>query len=162
MKPWLKRSLVGLFGATVLSGGLAACSHGMGMGSHHGGAPMTEADAAQMRTRMVDRVSKQLDLDAAQKQRLGVLADKLREQREALMGGGNDPRAEVQALVAGASFDRARAQSLVQTKTAALNAKSPEVIAAAADFYDGLRPEQQQKVREFMARGGGRGWGHRG
>jgi protein CpxP len=28
------------------------------------------------------------------------------------------------------------------------------VIAAAADFFDNLRPEQQQKVREFMDRRG--------
>jgi protein CpxP len=34
------------------------------------------------------------------------------------------------------------------------------VIAAAADFFDNLRPEQQQKVRDFMERG--RRWGHRG
>jgi protein CpxP len=37
------------------------------------------------------------------------------------------------------------------------------VIAAAAEFYDGLRPEQQQQVRDFMARRGGfwrgRHWG---
>jgi hypothetical protein len=33
------------------------------------------------------------------------------------------------------------------------------VIAAMADFYDSLKPEQQAKVREFMARRGGRhGW----
>ena len=36
-----------------------------------------------------------------------------------------------------------------------------EVIAAAADFYDHLRPAQQQQVREFMERGGRR-WGRHG
>jgi protein CpxP len=34
------------------------------------------------------------------------------------------------------------------------------VIAAAADFFDNLKPEQQQKVRDFMERG--RRWGYRG
>jgi Spy/CpxP family protein refolding chaperone len=101
---------------------------------------------------MIDRVSRELTLDDAQKQRLGVLADKLREQRLALVGSTTDPRAEFQALVTGTTFDRARAQALVESKTNAVRTKSPEVIAAMADFYDSLRPEQQQKVREFMAK----------
>jgi Spy/CpxP family protein refolding chaperone len=67
----------------------------------------------------------------------------------------------VQALVAGEKFDRARAQALVSEKTAAVNAKSPEVIAALGDFYDSLNPTQQAKVREFMQHRNGRWW-HRG
>ena len=155
MRPWLKRTFIGLFGATVLVGGLAACSHG-----HHGpfSGRMSEEDATKMRTRMVERVGKELDLDAAQKQNLNTLADKLREQRLALMSGANDPRAEIQSLVAGPTFDRERAQGIVNAKTDALRGKSPEVIAAAASFYDSLKPEQQQKVRDFMAR---RGFGWR-
>ena len=101
---------------------------------------------------MIDRVSSKLELNEDQKQRLGVLADKLKEQRTALVGKTTDPRAEVQALVAGDKFDKARAQTIVAEKTAALSAKSPEVIAAAADFYDSLNTTQQQKVREFMQR----------
>ena len=154
MRPWIKRTFVGLFSATVLLGGLTACGHG-----HHGGWQMSDADAQKMRERMIDRVSRELTLDDAQKQRLGVLADKLREQRQALVGTTTDPRAELQALVTGTTFDRARAQALVETKTNAVRTKSPEVIAAMADFYDSLKPEQQQKVRDFMAkrRGGWRG-----
>lgn len=151
MRPWIKRTFVGLFSATVLLGGLTACGHG-----HHGGWQMSDADAQKMRERMIDRVSRELTLDDAQKQRLGVLADKLREQRLALVGSTTEPRAELQALVTGTTFDRARAQALVEAKTNAVRAKSPEVIAAMADFYDSLKPEQQQKVREFMAKR--RGW----
>lgn len=156
MRPWLKRTFLGIFGASILVGGLAACSHG-----HHGrfGANMTEEDAAKFRTRMVDRVGKELNLDADQKQRLTALADKMREQRAALMGSGADPRAEIQALVAGPKFDRERAQAIVAAKTDSLRGKSPEVIAAAGEFYDSLKPDQQQKVRDFMAR---RGFGWRG
>ena len=155
MRPWLKRTFLGIFGASILVGGLAACSHG-----HHGrsSANMTEEDAAKFRTRMVDRVGKELNLDADQKQRLTALADKMREQRAALMGSGTDPRAEIQALVAGPKFDRERAQAIVAAKTDSLRGKSPEVIAAAGEFYDSLKPEQQQKVRDFMAR---RGFGWR-
>jgi Spy/CpxP family protein refolding chaperone len=117
----------------------------------------TREDATEMKTRVVDRVGKQLDLDAAQKAKLGVLADKLREQRNALVGTTTNPRAELQALMAGPTFDRNKATALIQDKVGAVNAKSPEVVAAMADFYDSLKPEQQSKVREFMAK---RGRGH--
>ena len=158
MKRWIKRTLIGVFGATILVGGLSACGHGH---HHHGGGwQASDADAAKMRERVLERAGRELKLDDAQKLRLATLADKLKEQRSALMGTGLDPRAEAQALVAGAKFDRERAQAFVESKTTALRGKSPEVIAAAADFYDSLNPTQQQQVRDFMSRG--RGWGRRG
>ena len=156
MKPWLKRILVGMFGATVLFGGLAACSH-RHHGYGHGWQAMSEEDAAKMKTRIVDKVGSRLELDDAQKAKLGVLADKLREQRNALVAGG-DPRSEFASVIAGATFDRAKAKTLVDAKTGAISTKSPEVIGAMADFYDSLNPEQQTKVREFMARRGHHGW----
>ena len=97
MKPWLKRILVGMFGATVLFGGLAACSH-RHHGYGHGWQAMSEEDAAKMKTRIVDKVGSRLELDDAQKAKLGVLADKLREQRNALVAGG-DPRSEFASVL---------------------------------------------------------------
>ena len=82
---------------------------------------------------------------------MNVLADKLQEQRTALIGKTTDPRAEMQVLVAGDRFDCA--QSLLAEKTTAITTKSPEVIAAIADFYDSLAPVQQTKVREAMQKG---------
>jgi protein CpxP len=152
MRPWLKRTLFGVFGASILIGGLSACGH------HHGGYgwQMSESDSAKTRERMLERVGRELTLDDAQKQRLATLADKLKEQRAALVGNTPDPRAEFQALVAGPKFERERAQGLVTAKTDALRSKSPEVITAAADFFDSLKPEQQQKVRDFLNKR--RGW----
>ena len=159
MKRWIKRTLIGAFGATILVGGLAACGHG-----HHGGWQASEADAAKMRERILDRAGRELKLDAAQKLRLPTLADKLRDRRTALMtttaGAQGDPRAEAQALVAGVKFDRERAQAFVESKTAAMRGKGPEMIAAAADFHDSLNPAQQPQVRDFMTRRSG--WGGRG
>ncbi len=156
MKLWIKRSLIGLFGATIVLGGLSACGHRYG---GHGMA-MTEEDSARFKARMVERVGKELELTEPQKQRLGTLGDRLREQRMALVGKTTDPRAELQALVAGPQFDRARAQAIVEEKSAALRGKSPEVIAAAGEFFDSLTPVQQQKVRDFMQRR--HGWFNRG
>ncbi len=156
MKPWIKRTLFGLFGASILVGGLAACSHR----PHGFGANMSAEESAEFRGKMVERVSGKLDLNAEQKQRLTVLADKLHEQRTALRGPASDPRAEIKALVSGDKFDKTRAQALVAEKTTAIQNKSPEVIAALADFYDSLNPAQQQKVRDFMEHRGR--WFHRG
>jgi Spy/CpxP family protein refolding chaperone len=156
MKPWIKRTLFGIFGATILVGGLTAGGH-----RHQGfGANMSAEQYTQIRSKMVERATSKLDLNADQQKLLTVLADKLNEQRTALMGQAKDPRAEVKSLVASGKFDRVHAQTLVTEKTTALQTKSPEVIAALADFYDSLNPAQQQKVRDFME---GRGrWFHRG
>ena len=156
MKPWIRRALLGLFGATIVMGGVTACGHRY----EHRGWNSSPEESAKFRGRMVDRVAGKLDLNEDQKKRLGVLADKLHEQRVAFVGTTTDPRAQVQALVSGEKFDRARAQALISEKTAAVNAKSPEVVAAMADFYDNLTPAQQTKVREFMQHR--RGWWHRG
>lgn len=147
MKPWIRRTLLGLFGASVALGALTACGHRY---EHHGWNASPE-EHARWRGKMLDRVASKLELNEEQKQKLAVAADKLHAQRTALRGAG-DPRAEVQKLVSGEKFDRARAQTLVAEKTAAVSAKSPEVIAALADFYDSLNPQQQAKVREFMER----------
>ena len=157
MKTWIKRTLIGLFGATALFGGLAAWAY-----NHHGHGwrAMSEADAAQMKTRMVDRIGSKLDLDAAQKAKLGVLADALRLQRNALVGTTSNPRADMQSLIAGSTFDRDKAKALINAKVGAVNTQSPAVVAAMADFYDSLKPEQQARVRDFLAsrgRGGYRG-----
>ncbi len=154
MKPWLKRTLVGVFGASVLMGGLSACS---GRHGWHGASHGTDAERAQHQAKMIDYAGKKLELNDAQKQRLATLAAKLQEQRTALMGATKDPRAELQALVAGDKLDKTRAQALIEEKTGALRSKSPEVLAAAADFYDNLNPAQQQQIRDLMNRR--RGWG---
>lgn len=143
MKPWFKRSLFGIAGAALLAGSLAGCA-----GHRHGWG----GDSAEFRAKMVERVGSKLELDASQKEKLNLLTEKLQAQREALRGGG-DPRAEFRSLFAGAKLDQERARKLVDAKMAAVQSMSPEVIAAAADFFDNLNPTQQQKVREFMERG---------
>ena len=151
MKPWIKKALMGIFGASIAVGGLTACSSGY----HHRG-PMSTEKIAEVRSKVVERVSSKLDLSAVQKQKLNVLADKMEAQRAAFLGKAADPRAEMQAIVAGDKFDRARAQALLEEKTRAVQANSPEVITALANFYDSLNAGQQQKVRELMQRR--KGW----
>lgn len=156
MKPWLKRTLIGMFGASVLFGGLAACAN---RGWHgHGWHARNAEDAARLQARAADWVARELSLDEAQKAKLTLLIERLQAQREALVGRA-DPRTPFEAMVAGTTFDRAAAKALVDAKTAAVVRGSPELIAALADFYDSLRPEQQARVRELIAqRGRHHGW----
>ena len=156
MKPWIKRTLFSLFGASIVVGSLTGCAN-----RHHGyGASMNAEQSAQAREKMLNRVASKLDLNAEQKQRLATQGDKLHAQRLALMGQASNPRAEIKALVAGDKFDAVRAQALINEKTTAVQATSPEIIAALADFYNSLNPAQQQKVRDFMESRGR--WFHRG
>ncbi|RFO96189.1 hypothetical protein DIC66_14410 [Rhodoferax lacus] len=153
----LRRTLLGLFGATLVIGSLSACGH---RGDHAWGANITAEQFAEKRDKMVDRVAGKLDLNADQKKLLGTVGDKLFEQRKALMGQTTDPRAELKSLIAGPKFDAAKAQTLINDKTAAVQTKSPEVVAAFGAFFDSLNPAQQQKVRDFTE--GRHGWFHRG
>ena len=155
MKTWIKRTLFGLFGATLLVGGLTACGQ-----RHHGwgGAQVSAEDASKWRERLLERAGKELQLDDAQKLKLGSVFDKMREQRNALVGSTANPRAELRGLVSGERFDKARAQALIDEKTNAVRTGSPGTIDALADFYDSLKPEQQAKLREFMDKRGRGGW----
>jgi Spy/CpxP family protein refolding chaperone len=133
----------------VLAGGLAACSHG---GPHGSFASMSPEDVAKVRGKLADRVTRELQLDETQKQNLNVLFDRFEAQRKLLAAGDVNPRATMQALVAGEHFDRQKANALLVEKTEFARVAGPELIAAAADFYDSLRPDQQAKVRELMNR----------
>ena len=154
MKHWIKRTLFGFAGLAMVAGSVAGCA-----GQRHG----WSGDSAEFRAKIVERVGSKLELDAAQKQKLTVLAEKLQAQREAMRGAGGagDPRSQFKALFAGNKLDQAGATRLIDEKTTAVRNGSPEIIAAAADFFDTLNAAQQQKVRDFMDRGGRR-WSHRG
>ena len=156
MKPWLKRTVVGLFGASALLGGVAACSNTQ-YGHHGWHTSGGGEDIAKFKARAVEKLADRLALDAAQKTKLAALIDRVQEQHLALRGA-TVPRHDLQSLVKDGTFDRWHAQDLVNGKLNAVREKSPQVIAALADFYDGLKPEQQQKVREFLQRGTRR-WG---
>ena len=160
MKPWIKCALFGFAGAAVVAGGMAGCA-----AQRHG----WSGDPAEFRARMVERVGSKLDLDTAQKQKLVVLADKLQAQRAAMRdagaaGGAGSARTQFQSVLAGSKLDQATAGRLIDEKTSAVRSGSPEIITAAADFFDNLNAAQQQKVRDFIDRGPGRGpgWGRRG
>ena len=150
MKTWTKRAIAAVLGTGLLVGGLSACSH---RGERHA---MTGEESVMMRGKIVERVAKRMDLNVEQKQKLAKLGEQLEAQRQALAGNQLDPRGALRALVAGPRFDLAAAESLAVQKLDALRSGHPAVLAAFGDFYDSLRPEQQQQLRERLE--GGRRW----
>jgi periplasmic protein CpxP/Spy len=155
MKPWIKKSLIGLASATVLLGGLTACGD-----RGHGGEGWSAQKVSEVRGKVVSKISGKLDLNEAQKQKLGVLADQIIASRSAIRGESGesaDPRVDVKAMIAGEKFDRSAAQKMFEKKTQALQGSAPQTINALADFYDSLNAEQQKLVREKLE-GRGRGW----
>ncbi len=154
MKPWIKRTLIGVFGACLLVGGLTAC----GGRGHHG--DWSAERVSEVRGKVVEKISSKLALNDTQKQKLGALADEIIASRTAFRGKDPDLRAEFKAMMAGDKFDRVRAQALLDQKTQVVQGNGPKMIAALADFYDSLSPEQQKQVREKMEQH--RGWWGRG
>lgn len=146
MTSWIKRIGIALVGATLVLGTLAACGH---RGDAHSG-PWSEERIADMRGKAIDRISRKLELNADQQQKLGAVADAFLNARQAVKGEGPQPRDAVQAMVSGRTFDREAAQAFVQQKTQAVQATSPQLITAMADFYDSLTVAQQTEVRELM------------
>lgn len=155
MKVWIQRTLAGVLGASVLLGGLSAFAAANGEPGRPGWGQHSPEERAAHQAKMLERIASRLQLDAAQKAKLDTLAATMKAQREAMGGAAGGPRAELQSLISGNSFDRNRAQVLLQQKTQALQTSGPQLINAMGDFYDSLRPEQQQQVRDFLNRRGG-------
>ena len=153
MKPWIKRTLIGLTSVTVLLGGLTACGH---RGEHARG--WSDERITEVRGKAIDKISGKLDLNADQKAKLGVLADQMIASRKAFRGD-TDPRTDIQALIAGNQFDRSKAQQLLDQKLQAAQGNGPQMLSAFGDFYDSLNPEQQKQVREKLERRGHGWWG---
>ena len=154
MKPWIKRTLIGLTATTVVLGGLTACGS---RGDHARG--WSDERITEVRGKAIDKIGSKLDLNAEQKQKLGVLADEMIASRKAFRGEGADPRTELTALVAGDKFDRTKAQALLDQKLQVMQGNAPKMLSAFGDFYDSLNPEQQKQVRERMEKRGHGWWG---
>ena len=149
MRPWIRRTLIGVFGASPPLQRLRR---------RHlpatGWSPLSEADAMRLKERMVDKVAKKLDLDETQKaeQSSPPTADRVQEQRKALAGPNGEARAEGIGAVAGPRFRPRQGAGPARAEDAGRGRQRPQLVAALGDFWDSLKPEQQAKLREFMDR----------
>lgn len=101
---------------------------------------------------MLRRVRRKLDLDDAQQQRLGRVADRLHALRAGLLAAREQHRDRLLALLSGERFDRDEATRLLKVPAAVAAETTPELVAAFGDFYDGLNAGQRTRLRELMQR----------
>ena len=153
MKPWIKRSLFGITAITVILGGLAAC------GSHREHSKgWSDERITEVRGKAMDKIGSKLELNADQKQKLGVLADEMIVSSKALRGEGADPRTDLKSLMAGDKFDRSKAQALMDQKMQVMQGNGPKILKAFGDFYDSLNATQQKQVRDRLEKRGHAWW----
>jgi len=115
--------------------------------SRHGDWGMTPEEKADFVT---ERVSKKLELDAAQRQNFSELASLLTGIVAEARAGKREQFEELSAMIEQPSFDQARALELVRQKTEMINQKAPQVIASLAVFLDSLNATQKLQLKEFI------------
>jgi len=128
--------IIASISAIALVGGLAACGH------HH--SPEERANY------MMEKVTSKLELTSPQVDQLEQLKNELMNARQTMLAERNTAHQEINDLLSQPSLDQNRALELVEERTATINQKAPQVIAAFANFYDSLNPEQQTMLGDKM------------
>ena len=106
--------------------------------------------------RMMEKIGSKLDLDDNQNAALETFAAEMIETRQLMKGNSSDLREEMTGLIAADTFDQGKALTMINERAAALQANAPELVAAAALFFDGLNAEQKEKIQAFSENAGRR------
>ena len=101
---------------------------------------------------MLRRVSRKLDLDDLQQQRLTQVQGRMYDLRAGLQAARAEHRDALLALLSGERFDRSEAMRLLKVPAAVAAETAPELVAAFGDFYDGLNTGQRARLRELITR----------
>lgn len=103
--------------------------------------------------KMLERVGSKLDLDDNQNAALSNFATELMETRELMRGPESDVRTQISELLTADTFDQGKALTMINERAQALQNKAPELVAAAAVFFDGLTAEQKSSIQDFAEKG---------
>lgn len=114
----------------------------------------------RMGDRMVSKITSKLDLNEQQVASLEALQLELKETHE-LMRGDTDAET-LKGLIGAETFDQGAALEMITARTTAMQTQGPELVAATAQFLDGLTAEQKLEVNELMERFGKHRRGHHG
>jgi periplasmic protein CpxP/Spy len=101
---------------------------------------------------MLRRVSRKLDLNESQQQRLTSVQGRMQDLRAGMQAAREEHREALLALLSGERFDRTEAMRLLKVPAAVAAETAPELVAAFGDFYDGLNAGQRTRLRELMTR----------
>lgn len=140
---------------TLIIGGVTAIAVVLGASAF---ADRDQNHSGKHGAKMIERISSKLELTDEQTAALTAFGAELQETR-ALMRGGEDGnlRTELTALISADTFDQGAALTMITDRAAALQANAPELVAAAALFFDGLSAEQKAEIQAFSNKAGKRG-----
>lgn len=124
-----------LLGATAI--GLSACGW-----RHH--------DEAEVADYISKRVTRKLELDASQQNRLDELIVQLQSSRKVVTADRESHQRQLLALLQADILDQQSLLRMINTKTALLDQEAPAVVAALAGFTDSLTPEQRKQLNERL------------
>ncbi len=135
----VKKKLIALSAAAVIGvGTLAFGASSWAKGNHQSG------------ERLVNRATKMLSLDDGQVEALKLLQAEVVETREMMRGGETGFLSTFSEMISADSFDQQRALNLIDERATALQNNAPELVNAAAVFFDGLNSEQKATLVEKM------------
>ena len=117
-----------------------------------GTAAMAAGGHGRMGERMVGKLTSQLELTDQQVIDLQSLQEEIRETRELMRGDLGEDGQTLKSLVSAESFDQGAALEMITARTTAMQTQGPELVAATAQFLDGLDAEQKQELNALMDR----------
>jgi len=135
MKRITKISLV-LVSTLMVAGLFSACNH--------------RGDPEQRAQWMMERAAKKLELDDTQQAQLQNVSVELMNARKAMKQEFGKDREQMWAMLEEPTMNQDQILTVIRSHTDALNERAPIVVAAVAEFYDGLTAEQQAQIREFV------------
>lgn len=131
---------------TIILGTLVVATAALGASAY------ANRGGEKFQDRMIERISQRLELTDTQVMALTGLADELKETRVLMKGDSENMRADMTSLVSASTFDQGKALSMINDRAAALQNKAPELVAAAAVFFDGLDASQKEQINEFAGK----------
>lgn len=117
-----------------------------------GASAYANRDGDRFQSRMIEKITKRLELTDTQVMALNGLSEELKETRALMKGDGESMHSQMSSLVASDTFDQGKALSMINDRAAALQNNAPELVAAAAVFFDGLDASQKEKINELAAK----------
>lgn len=134
-----KRNIIVISVGALLLSGVVACNHGMHFGT-----------AEERGEWMVQKVSKELELDSAQVDRLEAVKDEFIDMRRSLRSDRAQTRADVLAMLQEPTLDRDRANAIVAQYVEKISTRSPRIIDAVGAFYDSLDDAQRAELTGYI------------
>jgi len=99
---------------------------------------------------MANRVTEMLSLDEGQVEAFKSLQLEVQETRDLMQAGRGNLMNAMSEFIADDTFDQEQALATINERVAAFQSNAPDLVNAAAIFFDGLNAEQKAQLTEKM------------